>query len=101
MRHIASSILPSNDQLKSLQLVLKHGKKWQFFLRVEIERGTAMEHKGVQFDVIQATNPCCWKWTAFLDAIRMRTGIALTRADAVLDAELAIEKALERQIAPI
>jgi len=101
MRHIASSILPSNDQLKSLQLVLKHGKKWQLFLRVEIERGTAMEHKGVQFDVIQATNPCCWKWTAFLDAIRMRTGIALTRADAVLDAELAIEKALERQIAPI
>jgi len=101
MRHIAPSILPSNDQLKSLQLVLKHGKKWQFFLRVEIERGTAMEHKGVQFDVIQATTPCCWKWTAFLDAIRMRTGIALTRADAVLDAELAIEKALERQIAPI
>jgi hypothetical protein len=26
----------------------------------------------------------------------MRTGIALTRADAVLDAELAIEKALEQ-----
>ncbi|WFU15029.1 hypothetical protein [Bradyrhizobium sp. CB3481] len=56
-----------------------------------------MEHKGVQFEVIQTTNSCGWKWTAFVDAARMRTGIALTRADAVLDAELAIEKALERQ----
>ena len=56
-----------------------------------------MEHRNVQFDVIEATNPCCWKWIVFLDANRMRTGIALTRADAVLDAELAIEKALERR----
>jgi hypothetical protein len=55
-----------------------------------------MEHKTIQFQVVQATNPCCWKWIVFLDATRMRTGIALTRADAVLDAELAIEKALER-----
>jgi hypothetical protein len=55
-----------------------------------------MEHKTIQFQVVQATNPCCWKWIVFLDATRMRTGIALTRADAVLDAELAIEKALEQ-----
>lgn len=54
-------------------------------------------HRGVEFKVVQAANPSCWKWTAFLDPIRMRTGIALTRADAVLDAELAIERALERQ----
>ena len=67
-------------------------------LRGEVELlGTAMEHKGVQFAVVQTTDPCCWKWTAFLDAISSLTGIALTRADAVLDAELAIEKALERQ----
>ena len=30
----------------------------------------------------------------FLDAVRIRTGIALTRADAVLDAEFAIEDAI-------
>lgn len=54
-----------------------------------------MEHRGVQFEVVQTTNPCCWKWIVFLDAVRMRTGIALTRADAVLDGELAIESALE------
>ena len=53
-----------------------------------------MEHKGVEFEIIQTANPSCWKWTAFLDAMRMRTGVALTRADAVLDAELAIERSL-------
>ena len=56
-----------------------------------------MDYKGVEFQVVQASNPGCWKWTAFLDAIRMRSGVALTRADAVLDAELAIEAALERR----
>jgi hypothetical protein len=91
--------LPSNDQLKSFQLVLDYGKKWHFsFASKTSFEETAMEHKGVQFEVIQTTHPCGWKWTAFLDAMRIRTGIALTRADAVLDAELAIEKALERQI---
>ena len=30
----------------------------------------------------------------FLDATRIRTGIGLTRADAVLDAELVIDKVL-------
>ena len=55
-----------------------------------------MEHKTMQFEVVQSTNPCCWRWTVFLDATRILTGIALTRADAVLDAELAIENALEQ-----
>ena len=54
-----------------------------------------MEYKAIQFEIIQTTNPCCWKWVVFLDATKTRTGIALTRADAVLDAEFAIEKAFE------
>jgi hypothetical protein len=53
-----------------------------------------MEYKAIQFEIIQETNPFCWKWIVFLDAARMRTGIALTRADAVLDAEFTIDKAL-------
>jgi hypothetical protein len=64
-------------------------------------QGTAMEYKAIQFEIIQMTNPCCWKWVVFLDATKTRTGIALTRADAVLDAEFAIEKAFEsRQRGP-
>ena len=56
-----------------------------------------MEYKAYQFEIIQMTNPCCWKWVVFLDATKTRTGIALTRADAVLDAEFAIEKTLENR----
>jgi hypothetical protein len=56
-----------------------------------------MDHKGVEFEVVQISNPCCWKWTVFIEPIRLRSGVALTRTDAVLDAELAIERALERQ----
>ena len=41
-----------------------------------------MEHKTIQFEVVQTTNPCCWKWIVFLDATRM-TGISLTSPVAV------------------
>ena len=54
-----------------------------------------MEYKTIRFEVIETTNPYGWKWTVFLNATRMWTGIALSRADAVLDAEFAIDKALE------
>jgi hypothetical protein len=52
-----------------------------------------MEYKGIQLEVIQTTNLCCWKWVVFLDSTRMRSGLALTRADAVLDAEFIIDQA--------
>jgi hypothetical protein len=54
-----------------------------------------MEYKTIQFEVVETTNPFGWKWVVFLDATRTRTGIGLTRADAVLDAELVIEKVLD------
>jgi hypothetical protein len=54
-----------------------------------------MEYRGTRFEIVETVNPCCWKWVVFLDETRMRTGVALTRADAVLDAEFAIEKALQ------
>ena len=54
-----------------------------------------MEYKTIQFEVIETANPYGWKWIVFLDATRTRTGIGLTRADAVLDAEFAIDQALE------
>jgi hypothetical protein len=57
-----------------------------------------MEYKTVRFEVIETTNPYGWKWIVFLDSTKTRTGIGLTRADAVLDAEFAIDKALERRM---
>jgi hypothetical protein len=58
-------------------------------------RGTAVEYKGIQFEIIEVTNPCCWKWVVFLHATKTRTGIAITQADALLDAQAAIEEELE------
>jgi hypothetical protein len=53
-----------------------------------------MEYKNIQYEVIEMANPYGWKWIVFLDAARTRTGIGLTRADAVLDAEFAINNVL-------
>src|SRR5882757_4546867 len=36
---------------------------------------TAMEYKGIRFEIVETTNPCCWKWIVFLDETRMRTGV--------------------------
>ena len=55
-----------------------------------------MEYKAMKFEVILTKDPpYAWKWIVFLDLTKMQTGVALTRADAVLDAEIAIDKALE------
>ena len=43
-----------------------------------------MDYKTIPFEVLETTNPYGWKWIVFLDATRTRTGIGLTRADAVL-----------------
>lgn len=55
-----------------------------------------MEYKDIQFEISQTPGPSYgWKWVVFLNATRTRTGVGLTRADAVLDAEFAIDQALE------
>ena len=52
-----------------------------------------MDYKGIEYSVVQTASG--WKWIVFLDATRTRTGIGLTRADAVLDAESVIDKVLD------
>ena len=54
-----------------------------------------MDYKGIEYSVLQTANPLGWKWTVFLAGIRTRTGIAHSRAHAVLDAERAIDKAMK------
>ena len=49
----------------------------------------------VTFAVVTATAAVVGNGSVFLDATKTRTGFALTRADAVLNAEFAIEKTLE------
>lgn len=52
-----------------------------------------MDHKGMEYSVVQTANG--WKWIVFLDATKTRTGTARTRAHAILDAEHAIDMALK------
>jgi hypothetical protein len=55
-----------------------------------------MDYKGVEYTIVQTANPSGWKWTVFLDATRTRTGISRSKADAIRDAERAIDNAIER-----
>jgi hypothetical protein len=52
-----------------------------------------MEHRGIEYQVVQTTNPMGWIWTADLDG-RTRTGVSFSRANAIFNAVAAIEKAL-------
>jgi hypothetical protein len=56
-----------------------------------------MEHKGLQYRIVQTSNPTGWKWTVRLDDGRTRTGTAPNRAVAIRLAELRIEKAVQRR----
>jgi hypothetical protein len=53
-----------------------------------------VEHKGVEYRVMQTANPTGWTWIVFLDETRIRTGISISRAHAVSDAERVIDKTL-------
>ena len=66
----------------------------RFLVNIRKEVRT-VNYKGIEYSVLQTANPMGWKWTVFLDGIRTRTGIAHSRAHAVLDAERAIDKAMK------
>jgi len=53
-----------------------------------------MEHKGLQYSIVQTSSPTGWKWTVRLDDGRTRTGMAPNRAVAIRFAEIRIEKAI-------
>jgi hypothetical protein len=55
-----------------------------------------MQYKGLEYRIVQTANPSGWKWTIFLDATRTRTGTSHTKANAVLEVEIAIDRAIKR-----
>jgi hypothetical protein len=60
-------------------------------LIVKLSRN-AMEHKGVEYVIVQTANPTGWKWTIHLDQTRTRTGLSPTREGAVFQALRTIDK---------
>jgi hypothetical protein len=55
---------------------------------------TSMEHRGVEYALIQGLGRQVWKWSVSLDGDRSATGQAATKAEAAAQAERAIDRAL-------
>jgi hypothetical protein len=53
-----------------------------------------MEHKGIQYQVVQTASPTGWKWTIQLADGRTRTGTSFSRGHAIFYAINAIDLAL-------
>jgi hypothetical protein len=51
-----------------------------------------MEHRGIQYQVVQTAYPTGWKWTVQLDEGRTKTGVSFSTQYAIFDATNAIEK---------
>jgi hypothetical protein len=53
-----------------------------------------MEHKGVQYQVVETVNPRGWKWTVQLAEGRTISGVSFSRGHAIFYAICAIDRAL-------
>jgi hypothetical protein len=53
-----------------------------------------MEHKGIQYGVVQTANPSGWKWSFQIEGRQPKTGTAYSRTEAIRAAETAIDKAI-------
>ena len=58
-----------------------------------------MDHKGVEFEVVQTASPNGWKWTFQIKG-QARTGRASSRAIAIVFARAAIDKAIKVKRVP-
>ena len=54
-----------------------------------------MQHKGVEYEVVQTANPTGWKWSFKIPGKGIKTGRAASRALAILYARTAIEQAIK------
>jgi hypothetical protein len=59
-----------------------------------------MEHKGVQYQVVQTANPSGFRWTVQLDENRTRTGVARAKGNAIFQAVRFIDRALRERPKP-
>jgi hypothetical protein len=53
-----------------------------------------VEHKGIQYQVVQTANPTGFKWTVHLDDSRTKTGVSYSRGNAIFHAVRAIDRAV-------
>ena len=53
-----------------------------------------MEHKGIQFQVVQTANPTGFKWTVNLNENKTKTGVSSSKGNAIFQAVSFIDRAL-------
>jgi hypothetical protein len=56
-----------------------------------------MEHKGVEYAIVQTANPTGWKWIVHPDQTGIRTGTWPTREGAIFQAMRKIDKILSER----
>jgi hypothetical protein len=59
-----------------------------------------MEHKGIQYQVVQTANPTGFRWTVRLDENKTRTGVAPAKGRAIFQAVRFIDRALRERPKP-
>ena len=60
-----------------------------------------MEHRGVEYRILQGIRPGDWKWSVLLETAGKRSGQAVRRDDAVTAAKRAIDLALAPKRQPM
>jgi hypothetical protein len=56
-----------------------------------------MKYRGIEYTLVQGVGQHVWKWSVSLDTDRSTRGQAATKAEAVMEAERAIDRALAPQ----
>ena len=59
--------------------------------------GAPMEHKGVEYSVVQTTNPVGWRWIVYLPGRPPKTGTSPNREIALRLALNAIDQAVKER----
>jgi hypothetical protein len=57
-----------------------------------------VEHRGLQYQIVQTANPTGFRWTVQLDASRTRTGTSPSKGNAIFKAVSVIDRALGAKI---
>jgi hypothetical protein len=55
-----------------------------------------MDYKGIEYQIVQTSNPTGWKWTVEMEGRRPRVGSGHSRAAAVALAQIAIDKLVKQ-----
>jgi hypothetical protein len=55
-----------------------------------------MEHKGIEYQIVQTAHPTGWRWIVYLDDGQTKMGVSASRHYAIFDATKCDRESLER-----